>query len=192
MDTDDCMIAHHRNAIGGLDRLLHVACGDERGGVALAGANGVDEIAPRADIDALERFVGQEDAALRGLPTANHHLLLIAARQPVQGVARPVAANSQFLDRALRDSAFTLPEDHAAWKPFAPVRQSDGPSDVAARCVRRQERTSPSVLAGEKNPAGDRLRRSAWAPVGAFERRASGHERAETEESAQKVAFARA
>ena len=58
MHTDDRVITHHRNSVGGLNRLLYVACGDERGGVPLAGANGVDEIAPRADIDALERFVG--------------------------------------------------------------------------------------------------------------------------------------
>ena len=43
------------------------------------GANGVDEVAPRADIDALEGLVGQEKTARGGLPTANHHLLLIAA-----------------------------------------------------------------------------------------------------------------
>ena len=58
MHTDDRVIAHHRNSVGGLDRLLYVACGDESGGVALAGANGVDEVAPRADIDALEGFIG--------------------------------------------------------------------------------------------------------------------------------------
>jgi hypothetical protein len=79
MDADDCVIAHHRNAVGGFDRLLYVACGDEGGSVPLAGANGVDEIAPRADIDALKGLVGQEKTTRRGLPTANHYLLLIAA-----------------------------------------------------------------------------------------------------------------
>jgi hypothetical protein len=55
MDADDGMIAHHRDTVGGLDRLLYIACGDDRGGIPLAGANGVDEIAPGADIDPLER-----------------------------------------------------------------------------------------------------------------------------------------
>jgi hypothetical protein len=54
MDADNGMIAHHRDTVGGLDRLLYIACGDDRGGIPLAGANGVDEIAPGADIDPLQ------------------------------------------------------------------------------------------------------------------------------------------
>lgn len=75
-------------------------------------------------------------------------------------------------------------ESHAAWKPFAPVRQGNRAGNVAPWRLWRQKGASPTVLAGEKNP-GDRLLWSAWAPVSAGEGRASRYEPADPEESTQ-------
>ena len=87
MHADDGMAAHDRDDVGGLDGLFDVAGRDQRRAVATIRANGFDDVAPRADIDALERLVEQQQAAGRRLPAADHHLLLIAAGQKIERVA---------------------------------------------------------------------------------------------------------
>ncbi|MNE30976.1 hypothetical protein D3C80_1245200 [compost metagenome] len=51
-------------------------------------ANGGNDILPRADIDALKRFVQQKQTAGFGLPPADDDLLLVAARKRPDGGVR--------------------------------------------------------------------------------------------------------
>ena len=71
----------------------------------------------RADIDALERFVEEQQAAGRRLPTADHHLLLIAAGQKIKRVAGASAANAELADDLIAGVALAPIVDHSPRKP---------------------------------------------------------------------------
>ena len=96
--ADDRMAAHDRNDVGGLDRLFDVAGRNQRRAVAPVGAYRVDDVAPRADVDALKRLVEQQQAARRRLPAADHDLLLVAAGEEIERVARAPAADAELCE----------------------------------------------------------------------------------------------
>lgn len=63
MQPDDRMAAHNRHHVRDLDGFFDVAGRNQRRAVAPIGANGVDDVAACADINALKGFVEQQQTA---------------------------------------------------------------------------------------------------------------------------------
>jgi hypothetical protein len=67
------------NAIGDLERLFEIADENERGALAGVTPQRIDDIGACARIDALKRFVEQQQTRGLRMPAREHDFLLIAA-----------------------------------------------------------------------------------------------------------------
>ena len=121
-----------------------------------------DDIGARADVDALERLVEQQQAARLGLPARQHDLLLVAAGQLLQRVVRPARADAEAGDGLLRGLRARGWLHDAVAEPFLEMREGDRAGDSAGQRGRRQSANSPS---DPRRPCRHRRRSIATGPL---------------------------
>ena len=161
---DDAALPHDQDAVGGLQRLLHIAGGDEDGSGRVHGTQRSNEIMTRAEIDALKRFVEQQQCGRPCLPAGDHDLLLIAAGKMVEPVTRSSADDPQAPDGGDGGGAFAAETQEAEqMRPLLQMRQSDGPGEVGAERRGGRQRRAPAIFTGHEDAGGDGVRRSAAA-----------------------------
>ena len=146
----------------------------------------------RANVDALERLVEQEQPAGFCLPATEHDLLLVAAGERPDGGGRARGADAEPPDGGFGLLPLAARPDEAGGIPAGKMRQADRLGDGLAGPAGRHQRGAVPVLARHGDAGSDRLGRRLRRIGRAVEAHRAAGEPAGAEQCGQQPALARA
>src|SRR5262249_24911952 len=140
--------------------------------------------------DALERLVEQKQSAGLRLPTREHDLLLVAARQLFPPVVGATGAGAEPGDGVGAPPVLARRVADAGWKPLRKMWEGAGTSDSGRWRGRRKERARPAVFGNHIDAAADRLCRTAARPGPSVKQHLAAGDLLEPVDGAQQPALA--